>query len=50
MKIPEDIWLDLIGFLKARESDIAEDIEDFGYLQDLFKFVFGRYPKDGTPI
>ena len=46
MKIPEEIWLDLIGFLKSRESDIALDMEDFGCLKELFKFVFRREPKE----
>jgi len=45
MNIPEPVWLDLIVFLKCRESDIALDIEDFGVLREVFKFVFGREAK-----
>ena len=46
MNIPEPVWLDLIAFLKMRESDIALDMEDFGDLKEVFKFVFGREPRD----
>jgi len=36
----------LIEFLKIRESDIAENMENFGLLRDLFVAVIGREPVD----
>jgi len=39
--IPKQKLQDLIDFLKERESDIEQDIEDFGKLQDIKKQLLG---------
>jgi len=37
---------DLIVFLINRESDIALDMEDFGYLKQPFNYFLGRKPNE----
>jgi len=43
--IPEEVLKDLRHFLLNREYDIAEDWEDFGILEDVFRFFIGRKPR-----
>jgi len=38
----KDVEGDLREFLLAREYDIANDIENFGLLKDVFEVVIGR--------
>ena len=41
----EERFKELAKFLHWREFDIAESIEDFGALRELFKEVLGREPE-----
>jgi len=43
--ISEERFKELATFLNWREFDIAESIEDFGGLRELFIEVLGRKPK-----
>ena len=44
MKMPLHIYRQLKEWLEGRESDIALDIEDFGYLEGVFIWCVMRTP------
>lgn len=46
LHIPSDIEMELCDFLLSREEDIALDIENFGYLKNIFRHVFKRDAKE----
>jgi hypothetical protein len=43
--LEEETYQTLREYLLAREYDIAEEIEDFGCLADLFEEIIGRNAK-----
>jgi len=52
-KVDDDTVQDFLIWLKGRESDIADGIEDFGELQELFHQLYGRNagePDADTPL
>jgi hypothetical protein len=44
-EVPYDYEDDLIFYLENHESDIANEINDFGDLSDVFRHLIGREAK-----
>jgi hypothetical protein len=44
-KLSDPRFIELIDYLEAHEDDIADEINDFYLLYDIFIEVFGRKPR-----